>query len=353
MTVSKNVGQGVAATTDNRKSSRFNADFIKTLLLLAASAILIALSRFISPALGSWSQVLTILTLGSFLLVVAFGQGLVIMTGGLDLSIPSTLMLGGVLCAGMIGSQDNGVWYNFPLILAICAGIGALNGIGVSLLRIPPFIMTMGMNIILASAALGYSGGSTLGASPTFLTTLMKDDLAGVPNIILFVVLFSLVGWIVQQRTVFGRNLYALGASQTAARIAGISIHGSIIAVYAISAVCSAFAGAMLTGYANGATLSMGEAYLLPSIAAVIVGGSSILGGSGSFVGTVAGVLFLSTVESVIAATGLGHGWRMIISGSIVLGAILMQSPQFSFSPLKPLRAWPKGRAARQLGGAE
>ncbi len=310
---------------DRRGATRIEPETMTAVILAVTTVAMILLSKLISPALGSWSQVMTILTLGSFLLVVAFGQGLVVLTGGLDLSIPSTFMLGGVLSAGLIGSQDDGAFYLMPFILLIGAAIGAASGIGVALLKVPPFIMTMGMSIIIGSAALGYSGGSTLGASPTFLATLMAGKTLGIPNILTFIVLFSIAGWIIQARTSFGRSLYALGSSNAAARIAGVHVDGMTIAVYAVSGLCAAFAGAMLTGYSNGATLRMGDAYLLPSIAAVVVGGSSILGGSGSFTGTICGVLFLSTIESVIAATGLDQGWRLIISGAIVLVAILVQ----------------------------
>ena len=328
MNTSQLTGQDGDAAVDTRTSSKIDSETITTVILLAATVVLILGSRLISPSLGSWGQVLTILTLGSFLLFASFGQGLVITTGGLDLSIPGTFMLGGVLSASWIGSQDLHVWFYLPVILLIGGLVGAVNGLGVSLLKVPPFIMTMGMSIIIGSIALGYTGGSTLGAAPTLLKTLMKGYTLGIPNIVLLIIVFGFGAWLLQSRTRFGRNLYAVGSSQMAARIAGIPITRTLVLVYATSGICAAFAGALLTGYSNGATLRMGDAYLLPTVAAVILGGASILGGSGSFVNTLCGVLFLSTIESVISATGLGQGWRMIISGAIILGAILIQQSQ-------------------------
>lgn len=318
------------AVVDQRAAAKTNPETVTAIMLLLATVLLIFGSKLISPALGSWEQVLTILTLGSFLLVAAFGQGLVILTGGLDLSVPGTFMLGGVLSAAWIGSGDVHLWFFLPTILLLGGVVGAANGLGVALLKVPPFIMTMGMSIIVGSIALGYTGGSTLGAAPTLLKALMKGDTLGVPNIVLLILGFSIAGWLLQSRTHFGRNLYAVGCSPAAARIAGIPITRTLVLVYALSGIASAFAGALLTGYSNGATLRMGDAYLLPTVAAVILGGASILGGSGSFINTFCGVLFLSTVESVIAATGLDQGWRLIISGTIIVLAILIQQAQAS-----------------------
>ncbi|GLK67615.1 ABC transporter permease [Hansschlegelia plantiphila] len=314
------------APTDTRRAARFSGEALTAMGLFALSAGMVAASPLISPALGSWSQIYTILLLVSFLLVISFGQGLVILTGGLDLSVGSVMMLGGVLTTTWIGGDSATFWGVMPVVLAFGAGIGALNGIGVAMVGIPPFIMTMGVGIVTASLALGYTGGTTLGAAPPPLLLLMKGDILGAPSVIVFVLLFCLVAWTLQSRTTFGRKVYAIGSSRRAARIAGVPIVSTTILVYATSGLCATLSGAMLVGYSNGATLRMGDPYLLPSIAAVVVGGSSILGGSGNFVNTICGALFLATLESLIAASGLGQGWRTILSGLIIVGALLVQS---------------------------
>ncbi len=311
---------------DQRSGTRLNADLIAPVLLLLLTLVMIFASRLISPALGSWSQVMMIITLSSFLLVVAFGQGLVILSGGMDLSVASLFMYGGVMAAGMISPGGANTAWMLPLILLSAAAIGAISGFGVTLLRVPPFIMTMGSGIIVASLALGASGGSTLGASPPLLSAVVKGSLLGIPCILLFFIIFSLAALLFQSRSLFGRQLYALGGNARAAAISGIPTVKVTVLAYALSGLCSALGGALLTGYSDGATLRMGDPYLLPSIAAVVVGGSSILGGKGSFIGTLAGALFLTTVDSVISATGLDQGWRLIVSGLIILLALLFQS---------------------------
>jgi ribose transport system permease protein len=315
---------GLEATPDRRRSGGVSAEAVTIGIVFALSVVLILGSRLISPALGSWNQVLTVLTLASFLIVVAFGQGLVVLVGGLDLSIPALITLGGVLTTTWIG-VDGGAsaWYLAPAILAIAALVGVVNGLGVTRLGIPPFIMTMAVAIVTASVALGFTSGTPRGGSPAFLTDLMKGRFLGLPVVVYFVVVFAAVGWTLQARSALGRAFYAVGANPAAARIAGVAVERVTIGAYAASAVCAAIAGMMLVGYANGATLRMGDSYLLPSIAAVVIGGSSILGGSGSFLGTVGGAVLLTTLGTVIAALGIEQGWRTVIEGAIILAALL------------------------------
>lgn len=325
MKIPPNPALSFDSAPDQRRSRAVGRDVINAVAVFAISIILILCSRFISPALGSWSQVLTVLTLASFLVVLSFGQGLVILVGGLDLSIPSVITLGGVLTTTWVGAGNAEMSIVLlPLILLVCALVGMVNGIGVVFLKVPPFIMTMATSIITASAALGYTSGTPRGASPEALIVLMKASFAGIPLIVWFLVLFSICGWLFQSRTAFGRRLFALGSSREAARIAGVNVGLVEILPYAISAVCAGFVGMMLVGYANGATLRMGDNYMLPSIAAVVIGGSSILGGSGSFIGTVGGAILLTTLGTVIAAVGIDQGWRTVIEGGIILCALLL-----------------------------
>jgi ribose transport system permease protein len=322
MSVSPHVAERFDAAADTRRSGGIGRETINGIVVFALSILLILGSRFVSPALGSWSQVLTVLTLASFLVVLAFGQGLVILVGGLDLSIPALITIGGVLSTTWVGADNPGAWYLLPAILGVCCLCGAFNGFGVTVMKIPPFIMTMATSIILASVALGYTSGTPRGASPEVLTVLMKSTWLGIPTVVYFVVLFALAGWVVQSRTVLGRRLYAVGANPEAARVAGVSAGAVTMTAYVVSAACAGFVGMMLVGYANGATLRMGDNYMLPSIAAVVIGGSSILGGRGSFVGTVGGAVLLTTLGTVISAIGLEQGWRTVIEGGIIVAAL-------------------------------
>ncbi|MCC2099380.1 MAG: ABC transporter permease, partial [Hyphomicrobiales bacterium] len=281
-------------------------------------------ARLINPALGSWSQVETVLVLGFFLVVLSFGQGLVILTGGLDLSLPATITLGGILATSWIGGGNSAEWYLLPAVLMVCGLVGLASAAGVIWLRVPPFIMTMAMSIIVASALLGYTKGTPRGSAPDAAVALMKGHVLGLPAPIVALIVFAIAGWLFQSRSVYGRYLYAIGTNLDAARNAGVPVTLMRILPYVISAVCAGFVGVALVGYSSGATLRMGDDYLLPSIASVVIGGSSILGGRGTFLGTVGGALLLTILGTIIAALGMEFGLRTIIEGSIILIALLL-----------------------------
>lgn len=318
-----------AQSGDGRASARVSRETISTVTVAILCVVMLLGARFISPSLGSWSQVETVLVLGSFLVVLSFGQGLVILTGGLDLSLPALITLGGILATNWIGVYDTGAWYLLPVALLICAGVGLISAIGIVWLKVPPFIMTLAMSIIVSSILLGYTKGTPRGASPDAALALMKGSVFGQPAVISFVIVFVILGWLFQSRSALGRYLYAVGMNADAARVAGVPVVLVQTLPYVISAVCAGLVGIMLVGYSNGATLRMGESYLLPSIAAVVIGGSSILGGSGSFLGTVGGAILLTTLGTIISAIGLEFGLRTIIEGTIVLVALLLLREEF------------------------
>lgn len=311
------------AVTDTRKSSRISREALNIagIFLLCILALLAA--KWINPNAGGFQQLETILVLCSFLVVVAFGQGLVVLIGGLDLSIPSLITLGGILTAVWVGA-DGGLWHS-AVVLAVCAAVGVVNGVGIAVFKIPAFIMTLAMGIIVYSLCLGATGGSPNGASPHVFTWLMSARALGIPVIVLFTLAGAAIAFIVQSRTRFGTRLYALGSNPLAAKFAGLHTVRLTIMTYGLCALLAGVTGMLLVGYSNGATLRMGEPYLLPSVAAVVIGGSSISGGRGSFIGTLAGVLLLTILDMIISSLGFSQGWRTVISGAIILLAIVLQ----------------------------
>ena len=166
---------------DTRTRPRVASSTITTIVIFLLTGILIAGSRVISPAFGSWSQLETILYLSCFLIIVGFGQGLVILVRGLDLSVASVITLGGVLTTIWLNGSNADAWFLLPAVILCCAGVGVLSGIGVSYLKIPPFIMTLAMGIIVYSLCLGYTAGTPRGYSPAFLVTFMHARWLGVP----------------------------------------------------------------------------------------------------------------------------------------------------------------------------
>lgn len=310
---------------DNDRSwfAKLDRDVRTAILLLVLSFGLIAASRLLGPNFGSLSQMKAILVISSFLMVVAFGQQMVILLGGLDLSVASMMTLGGVLAFKWIGGQDSAIVWGVPAILLVTAALGACSGIGVSMLRIPPFIMTLAMGVILYGVTLGFTQGTPTGQPSAGLSALFSNTTLGTP-VLYLMVLGTAAGCFLQTHTRFGRTIYALGTNPTAAYVAALPVHRLTIATYAISGASAGLAGILMLGYVRGVTLTLGQGYLLPSVAAVVIGGTSIVGGRGIYLGAAAGAILLTTLSTIVSSLGIAEGWRTIIYGVVIFVALVL-----------------------------
>lgn len=298
-----------------------------TLAVYALTVLIYIVSFILSPSSLSWRHLMLTMTLASFLIVVSYGQGIVILVRGLDLSVGSMITLSGVLVGAWIGPTNEGFFWAIPLILLILFLLGSLNGAGVAWLGVPPFVMTLATGIIIYSVVLGFTKACpSKGNAPSYLNDMMLHSTVGIPNVVYLLILFIIIAVLVQHFSTFGRKLYALGANPSAAHIIGLRINLLTIAAYGISGLCCGLVGIMLVGYSDAPTLRMGEPYVMASIAAVVIGGSSILGGKGNYVATVGGVLLLTILSALLTALGLSKGWRTVIQGSVIIGALIMFS---------------------------
>jgi len=285
--------------------------------------VLVVTELAVGRALGHWGYYNSILVLSSFLLVLALGQGTVILTGGLDLSVPWTIGLCGILLAGLVNGHNGPMLYALPLVLVIGCLIGIANGIGIAIFGISPIVMTLAMNGILQGLALLYSQGTPAGFSAPLMRWFMTDRSGPVTPVVVFIALFVVAAVILHRRTPFGRRIYGLGNGEKVAALSGIAVDRTIMLVYALSGFCSALVGCMLTGFSGQASLGMGDEYMLPSIAVVVVGGTLITGGRGSYLGMVGGVLLLTALQTLLAGTMLPYATRVIIFGLVVLAAVV------------------------------
>lgn len=277
----------------------------------------------IGRALFNWQYYNSLLVLSSFLLILALGQGAVILTGGLDLSIPWTIGLCGILLAGILNGHDGPLIWALPLVLGVGVLVGALNGVGVAWFGLSPIVMTLAMNSILQGVALLYSQGTPAGFSAPLMRWFMTSKMLGVTPVVVLVIAFVALSVLLLSRTPFGRRLYALGNSERAAMLSGVNVEHTLIGVYALSGFCAALVGCLLTGFSGQASLGMGDEYLLPSIAVVVVGGTLITGGRGTYLGMVGGVLLLTALQTLLAGTTLPYATRAILFGLVVLGAVV------------------------------
>ncbi|MFC6487210.1 ABC transporter permease [Nitratireductor sp. GCM10026969] len=261
--------------------------------------------------------------LSSFLALLALGQGTVILTGGLDLSVPWVVGISGIVLAGMVNGSDAALVYALPLVLAMAALIGFANGVGVVFLGISPIVMTLAMNGILQGFALLYSQGTPAGFAAPMLRWFMTGRIGPVTPVVPFLFLFVVGAVLLLGKTAFGRRVYAIGNGLRAARLSGISVDRTLLLVYTLSGFCAGLVGVLLTGFSGQASLGMGDDYLLPSIAVVVVGGALITGGRGHYLGMLGGVLLLTALQMLLAGTNLPYATRAILYGLVVLLAVV------------------------------
>lgn len=264
-----------------------------------------------------------LLVLSSFLAILALGQGAVILTGGLDLSVPWTIGLSGILVAGIVQGANGALIYAIPVVLIVATIIGFLNGLGIVALGLSPIVVTLAMNGLLQGVALIYSNGTPDGFAAPALRWMMTGEIFGVTPIIPALALFVVFAVLLLSRTAFGRRVYAIGNSETAARLSGVNTGKTLISVYILSAICAALVGILLTGFSGQASLGMGDDYLLPSIAVVVVGGALITGGRGHYIGMFGGALLLTSMQTLLAGTTLPFAFRSVFFGLVILAAVI------------------------------
>lgn len=296
----------------------------QALVVWALLLVCLPLSRLVNESFPSISLVVNVVVLGLFLAVVAFGQGLVVLTGGIDLSVASSVALGAYL-TGALWTAGLPVAAAVVVAVVVCAGVGAVNGLIISRFGFPAFIVTLAVGTILGSVLLGLARGAPAQRSPEVLSALFRQDASviGIPAAVWLFVVVAVVGLFIQHKTTLGVHAYALGNSVAAARNSRVAVGRTTVSVYAVAGGSYGLAGVMLLGYASGADLNVGEPWLLPSIAAVVVGGAAIRGGSGSYGGTIAGALLLTLLGIDISATGLSEGYKQIVYGAVIVIALL------------------------------
>lgn len=297
-------------------------------IAFGVAVLLFAAGQLLHPGFASRDSIQTVVLLASFVGLVAAGQMLVVLVGGIDLSVPWVLNGAAILMVTTSGGQNGRAIPAVLLTLAMGLLVGLVNGLGVSLLSVPAVVMTLGMNGIMEGLTLGLSGGLTCGAcasyAPPVVQALVNGRTFGVPNGILSWVLIAVVLSVVLSSTTFGRRVYATGSNPLASYLSGVDVRGVTIVLYMLSGMFSALAGIALAGFGGQAALGMGDPYLFQSIAAVVVGGVSILGGRGHYLGVVAGSLTLVALVTLLLAERMPDYGRSIVYGIVILALLLL-----------------------------
>jgi ribose transport system permease protein len=288
------------------------------LMLLAGS---LYSSNFLSA-----NYLLQQLQVAAFLGIIASGLMVVILLGHIDLSVPWLVTVGGMMSTAASGwFGDVGAALALPIGVFCGLLFGLFNGLGVAFLRIPSMIFTLGVNAVAQGLMVLHTGGF----APQDHTTELMHWLAtrhtlGIPNALFVWLAVGVAVVFTLRRTPFGRYVYAIGNQEGATYLSGVNTRAVLIACFGISGACSALAGVLLAGYSTKAYQAMGDPYLLPAIAAVVLGGTHILGGRGTYLGTIAGVILISLLQSILSVMQMPEAGRQVIYGTVIVVMLLV-----------------------------
>jgi ribose transport system permease protein len=288
--------------------------------------LLLVLGSLYSRSSLSPEYLLQQLKVASFLGIIATGMMLVILLGQIDLSVPWTVATGAMMACAAAAYGPVGTALAIPFGVLCGIGIGLINGVGVAYLRIPSMIVTLATNAVAQGVMVVYTGGFSPQDSATAAMRYLATGalVPGIPNVVFIWALIGAAMVFLLRRTGFGRAVYGIGNRERAAYLSGINTRRIVMIAFAASGGLSALGGVLLAGYASKAAQSMGDAYLLPAIAAVVLGGTSILGGKGSYLGTVAGVILITLLQSILSVTQMPEAGRQIIYGVVIILMLLL-----------------------------
>jgi ribose transport system permease protein len=256
-----------------------------------------------------------VLRQNAFIAILAAGMTFVILTGGIDLSVGSVVALSGVVCAGLLAG---GTAVPASIVAGLLVGLaaGAINGLAVTVLRVPAFVVTLATMLIVRGAAFKYTDARTITGLPEGFGALSGGTAASVVMISVFV-----VAWIVLARTPFGRHVFAVGGNLQAAWLAGIRVPRVQFSAFAISGLAAGLAGVLVASRLNAGYPRAGEYYELDAIAAVVVGGTSLFGGRGSIWGTLAGAFFIGILNNALNLFHVSTYDQLVVKGAVLLVA--------------------------------
>lgn len=291
--------------------------------------LMLCVFAFIAPDFFRPANVLNVLRQASAIGILSIGQTIVILVGGIDLSVASVMQFAGVTVAEVTRGSNTLVPLVLPMVLASGAAIGLINGWLVTKRRVQPFIATLFVGLLVTGLRLWVTKATPSGLLPPAVRTFGRGGLGPIPFAVLLFLLSSVAVGLMLHRTTLGRRIYAVGGNARAAQMSGIRVDRVIIGCYVLCGVLAAVAGVVLVGYLGYADQQIGLGYDLNSIAAVVVGGAVLGGGVGTISGTVAGVLLMTALLNMVLILNLRVEYQLVIRGGIILAAVAFYSGQW------------------------
>lgn len=289
-----------------------------------AVVVLYLLASIVSPSMFQVNQIMNILQVAAFVGVIACGQTLVLLVGGIDLSQAGTVTLINIVSTSvMFGTNDN-IILAVLVCLTLAIFIGLLNGFIIIVLRVTPLIATLSVNSILFGAALVYTGGAPHGEAAAAFKWIGQGHIAGIPTAtVAWLLIAGGLIWLTRA-SVYGRWLYATGANPVAARLMGVPVAKVTASTYIFSALTAALGSLLLTAYIGSPSLGIGNQFLFLSVSAVVVGGTALTGGIGGVAATIGGAIFITELNSFINMIDVNTGTQMIVQGTIIAAGVVL-----------------------------
>ncbi|MBD8037985.1 ribose ABC transporter permease [Solibacillus sp. A46] len=287
--------------------------------------LIVIVITILNPSFMTTDNILNILRQVSISALIAFGMTFVILTGGIDLSVGSTLALTGAVAATMLASGMDPVLTIFAALL-LGAILGAVNGVIIAKGKVAPFIATLATMTIYRGLTLVYTDGrpvSNLGNEITF-QMLGKGYFFGIPVPVCTMILAFIALYVIMHKTTFGRRVYAVGGNEAASKLSGINVDRVKIAVYSLTGMLAALSALILTSRLNSAQPTAGTSYELDAIAAVVLGGTSLTGGKGWIFGTLVGALIIGVLNNGLNLIGVSSFFQQVVKGIVILIAVLI-----------------------------
>ena len=298
-------------------------DWSSRYAVYAFIAIVLVVAGIVAPNMFSTGNLSTIAIQAATLGVVTLGQMLVLLVRGIDLSVGAVMAIGAILVVETQGGRSIGLAFLLALVLALA--IGLVNGLLVAKRKVPPFVATLGMLILVEGARLAYTKGQASGLVPDILGIFNTGRIGFLPLGAIGWIALSILTALVLQRTRWGRMIHATGSNPQAARLAGVPTDRIVIAMFVASSVLALFAGLLLSGYIGYVDQHLAAGYNLKSIAAAVIGGTSFAGGQGTVSGTMAGVVLVTIIVSVAVAAGLPVELQFVLQGLVLVAAVVLQ----------------------------
>ena len=296
---------------------------MKEMGVILPTLLFVIVIQCINPVFLSWDNIVNVLRATGFTLITALGMTLVLVSGGLDLSIGSVLAVGSTLCG--VGLTA-GLPIPISLVVGIVSGLllGMVNGLIIVHFKIPPLIMTLGMLYMARGIVYIITQGTPIYPLPKAFQAIEQEISLGIPNVVYISLILALVLSFILKNTVFGRKVYAIGGNTEAARLSGINIGRTYVSIYALTGALAALTGVIQASRLGSAQPSAGTGYELTVIAAVIIGGTSTYGGVGTILGTTVGALFMNILTNSMMLMRVSAFWQNLVIGFILILAVII-----------------------------